>query len=338
MKTAVIGTGKMGRKHIQIVKDLGYELVGICDVNLERMTELENEFGLSEDQKFTDVHLLLDKTRPECVIVSTTAPQHCAYVCLASYFNSRFILCEKPMAVSLEQCDKMIEASRKSGACLAIDHQMRFMAQYTEPKKIINSDEFGGLSSVTIVGGNFGMAMNGAHYFEMFRYMTDEEPHEVTAWFSKDKVPNPRGEQFEDRAGSIRVMTKSGKRLYMEIGADQGHGVKVIYSGRHGQIVVDELNGTMQIDIRDKQHRELPTTRYGMPGTQTLKKIQPTDVLGPSKAVLLALLEGKNYPTGEEGRLALATLVAAYVSNENGHAPIRVHDPKLPHDRIFPWA
>ena len=232
----------------------------------------------------------------------------------------------------------MIQTCKAHGTLLAVNHQMRYMEQYTEPKKIINSEEFGGLSSVTVVGGNFGMAMNGAHYFEMFRYMTDEEPHEVTAWFSSEPVPNPRGDQFEDRAGSIRVATKSGKRLFMEIGADQGHGVRVIYSGLRGQIVVDELNGAMQIDIRDKKHRDLPTTRYGMSGIRTLKQIQPADVLGPSKAVLQALLEGNNYPTGEEGRLAVATLVAAYVSTENGHASVRIDDKKLPLDRVFPWA
>lgn len=335
--TVVIGVGRMGQRHLQNLRRLNSPLVGVCDQSLEALEGTAREFGIASDQQFKEAEALFKVTKPTCVIISTTAPSHCGYTCMAARAGAKYILCEKPMAISLEECDRMIATCKRYGTKLAVNHQMRFMEQYIEPKRMVESKEFGGFSSVTVVGGNFGMAMNGTHYFEMFRYLTDEEPYEVTAWFSNDKVPNPRGRQFEDRAGSVRVITKSGKRLYIEIGADQGHGVKVIYSGGRGQIVVDELNGTMQIDIRQKQHRKLPTTRYAMPGVHTVKKIRPVDILEPSKAVLKALLEGKNYPTGEEGRLAVATLVAAYVSNENGHKPTRV-DGHLPAERIFPWA
>ena len=327
----------MGRRHAAIVKKMRLNLTGICDKNLEILRSAAKEFKVPLEQQFQNAKEMLEKKRPECVIIATTAPAHGIYTRLAAEMGVQYVLCEKPMGISLKECDRMIQTCQTHGTRLAVNHQMRFMEQYAEPKRMVDSGALGGLSSVTVIGGNFGMAMNGTHYFEMFRYMTGEKPHEVTAWFSKGKISNPRGRQFEDKAGSIRVTTKSGKRLYMDISADQGHGVKVIYGGRYGQIVVDELNGMMQIDIRDKQHRELPTTRYGMPGTQTLKKIQPADVLGPSKAVLNALLEGKNYPTGEEGRLAVATLVAATISNENGHKPVRV-DGHLPVARIFPWA
>ena len=114
---------------------------------------------------------------------------------------------------------------------------MRFMNYYVEPKRIIHSPEFGGLRSMTVVGGNLGFAMNGSHYFEAFRYLTDEPFSTVTAWMSDRRVPNPRGEQFEDRAGSIRLVSHSGQRLYIECGADQGHRINVIYAGPYGQLV-----------------------------------------------------------------------------------------------------
>jgi predicted dehydrogenase len=212
------------------------------------------------------------------------------------------------------------------------------MEQYTEPKKIICSESFGGLSSVTVAGGNFGMAMNGTHYFEMFRYLTDEKPQEVTAWFSDEKVPNPRGPRFEDRAGSVRITTARGKRFYMDISADQGSGVKVIYSGRYGQLVVDELKGEMFLSVRNEEERNLPTTRYGSASLETVKKIQPADAITPTKSVLNALIHEDNYPTGEDGRLAVATLVAAYCSNEQGHKPVIIDEENLPVNREFPWA
>jgi predicted dehydrogenase len=299
MKAVIIGFGRMGQRHVQVVRELGLELVGVSDQKMAQLSDIAEKLQLPSAMRFEDSVKMIKAARPECVIVATTAPTHCEYTCLAAENGAKFILCEKPMAVSLEECDRMIACCRKNGALLAINHQMRFMEQYIEPKRIVGSEAFGGLSSITVLAGNFGLAMNGTHYFEMFRYLTDEAPKEVTAWFSSASVPNPRGPQFEDRAGEVRITTGSGKRFYMEASDDQGHGVQVIYAGRYGQLMIDELAGLMRWFVREEPHRALPTTRYGMPWTETTRKIAPADVIAPSKAVLKALLEKKDYPTEE---------------------------------------
>ncbi|MHB8163393.1 MAG: Gfo/Idh/MocA family protein [Methanoregula sp.] len=338
IKAAVIGVGRMGRRHVQIVRDMGLSLVGVCDRSPEALELCKTEFHLSSDLVFDSAAEILAKTKPECVIIATTSPTHCEYTCLAAENGAKFILCEKPMAISLEQCDRMIETCRQYGANLAINHQMRFMEQYTEPKRIINSDAFGGLCSVTVVAGNFGLAMNGTHYFEMFRYITEEMPEIVTAWFSSEKVPNPRGPQFEDRAGSVRMITPKGKRFYLEVGADQGHGISVIYSGKSGQIFVDELQGTILLASRMAKDRALPSTRYGTPSEICEKHIHPTETTAPTRAVLEALLNNEDYPSGHDGRLAVTALVAAYCSDERGHVPVIINDKNLPVKQVFPWA
>jgi predicted dehydrogenase len=338
MKAAVIGVGRMGRRHVQVIKDIGLFLTGVCDQAPDALEACRKEFQLSTDKLFTNAEEMLKTTNPECVIIATTSPTHCEYTCLAAEHGAKFILCEKPMAISLEQCDRMIDMCEKNGATLAINHQMRFMEQYTEPKNMMQSEAFGGLSSITVVAGNLGLAMNGTHYFEMFRFITDEEPFEVTAWFSQDRVPNPRGTQFEDRAGSIRITTASGKRFYMDAGSDQGHGVNVIYSGRNGQIFVDEVHGKMLVSVRKEEDRGLPTTRYGTASDMMDKNIQPADAMAPTKSVLEALIRKADFPSGNDGRLAVAALVAAYCSHENGHRPTGIKDMTLPVQRKFPWA
>ena len=338
MKVAIVGLGRMGQRHIQVVQSLGLEVVGICDMNPVALSLAAAAYGIKADLHFTDVRHLLRQTEPECVIIASTAPSHCEYTCMAAEAGAKYVLCEKPMAVSLAECDKMLEVCTQNSTELAINHQMRFMEQYNEPKRIIESEAFGGLCSITVVGGNFGMAMNGTHYFEMFRYITDESPAEVSAWFSPGKVPNPRGPQFEDRAGAVRLISASGKRFYMEISADQGHGVNVIYTGPYGQLVVDELAGNAKSITRDEEYRNLPSTRYGMPAIEKTFKIEPADVIGPSRSVLNALLNKTNFPSGEDGRLAVSVLVGAYVSDENGHRPVLIDEEPLPRNRVFPWA
>ena len=336
MKAAIIGAGRMGLRHVQVVQSLGLELVGLCDRRPDALRQAQ-EIGVQPSLHFHDPGVMLRAARPECVIVATTCPSHAELSCLAVECGASHILCEKPMASSLEECDRMLEACHASGVKLAINHQMRFMEQYTRAREIILSDAFGGLGSVTVVAGNFGVAMNGTHYFEMFRYLTDEPAVEAVAWFSPNRVPNPRGPEFEDRAGAVRLATASGRRFYMEVSDDQGHGVRVVYAGRSGVLVVDELAGVMTLSVRDEKHRTEPTTRYGMPCVDTTIRIEPADSVAPSRAVLAALLGDGDWPSGEDGRLAVAALVAAYCSDEGGHLPVRI-DASLPRGRRFPWA
>jgi predicted dehydrogenase len=334
----VAGLGRMGLRHLQVLRDLGLEIAAAADVQEQARVKAATELGLPSAAMFADAREMLARVGPELVIVATTAPSHADLVCQAAESGARAILCEKPMAVSLAQCDRMIEACAASGTRLAVNHQMRFMEQYTKPKAIVNLPSFGGLSSVTVVAGNFGIANNGSHYFEMFRYLTGEMPASVVAWFSNENVPNPRGPEFEDRAGSIRLTTASNRRFYMDASADQGHGMHVTYAGPYGRLDVDELVGRARLVVRKADHRAVPTTRYGMPAELEEFAIAPADAIAPTRAVLSALLSDDHYPGGDIGRMAVEVLSAAYASHEQGSRTIALATAELPRDRVFPWA
>jgi predicted dehydrogenase len=337
MRVSIIGAGRMGRRHIHAAKKLGLDLVGVVDVSPASLEEARKEHGLNEILLFDEPEKLYAQVVPECLIIATTADSHCALTCVAAERGVKYILVEKPLAVSLAETDRMIRICAKYGALLSVNHQMRFMDQYSRPKALLNSDAYGGFKSMTVVGGNFGMSMNGTHYIEAFRYMADEDPAEVAAWFSPDVVANPRGSQFQDRAGSIRVVTASGKRLYMEIGSDQGHGLQVTYAGRNGMITINELTGDVTTSLRESQFRDLPTTRYGMPAEIGREAIAPAEVIDATARVLDALIKDENRVTALHGMMAVGVLVAAYSSAENGSVPVRL-DGQLDRSRVFPWA
>ncbi len=324
----------MGLRHLEVVRRLGLELVAVCDLREDILVETSSSAVVPG---YSELAELLREQAPECLIVAMTADAHCDAVCAAAEAGVQTILCEKPMAVSLAQCDRMISVCEARGARLAVNHQMRFMEKYTRPKEICSSDAFGGLSSVTVIAGNIGISMNATHYVEMFRYMTDESSGEVVAWLAPDKVMNPRGAQFEDRAGAVRIATATGRRLYLEAGPEQGHGITVVYAGPYGQLVVDELSGRMRLAVREEAHRFEPTTRYGLAATETEQRVDVADLVGPTAALLEALIRGEGYPTGEDGRRAVAAIVAAHVSDESGHVPVSIEG-DLPRDRVFPWA
>jgi predicted dehydrogenase len=338
MKTALIGLGRMGLRHLKILRESGLELVGVADSRAEAVAQAQAEFALPASLCFAAADTMFERVHADCIVIATTAPDHCGLTLRAVAAGATHILCEKPMAVSLRQCDAMVDACARAGTKLAVNHQMRFMEQYARPKAIVRSAAFGGLGGVTVIAGNFGLAMNGTHYVEMFRYMTDEPALLVSARFSSDAVPNPRGPQFVDRAGTIRVETGSGKRFYLDASTDQGHGMEVIYAGRHGRLTVDELAGRAMLVQRRSEHRDAPTTRYGMPWVEEEFALIPADAVEPTRAVFNALITGSDFPNGVDARCAVEVLVAAYLSDEQDGRTLHLGRDVLPRDRVFPWA
>lgn len=337
MKCAIIGLGRMGRRHIHVVHSLGFEVVGVYDLFQGSIDETLKEFPALEGMVFVSADALLEHSGAQLLIVATTAPSHAEFVCKAAASGFRYILCEKPLAVSLAEAEAMVVACDRYGVHLAVNHQMQFMEQYTKIRDMISSGEFGPLRSITVHASNFGLAMNAVHYFEMFRYVTGETLASVQCWIDKEKVPNPRGPQYSDYSGQLRGLSASGVRFNLEAGGDLGHGIQVIYGCRNGQIIVDELAGSVRAIHRKSEFADLPTTRYGMPVDVESFSIAPADVLEPTACVLRAMLAGEAFPDGEIGRHALAVLVAAYVSGEAG-AVLTPVDDSLPKHKTFSWA
>lgn len=338
MRVAVIGLGRMGRRHVEVVRGLGLDVVGVCDQSQECLDIARREFDIGSDRCFQDATDMLDKVRAEAVIVATTAPSHATLVCAAVRLGSRYILCEKPAATSVAQVEQMLEVCQANGVELAVNHQMRFMPQYTEVRALVGTPQLGGLVSIAVAGSNFGLAMNASHYFEMFRYMSGGEAQAVQAWLDDERVPNPRGPQFQDRGGKVRVTGSDGVSMWIDCSVAAGHGLSVIYICRFGQIFVDELSGFMRISRRQDQYRELPTTRYGMPAVEKIQQISPADVIAPTRALWEAMFARQSYPDGRAGLHAVKCLAAAHASHDLGGVCIDLNDARIDRQRVFPWA
>lgn len=338
LRVAVIGLGRMGVRHIQAARNLGMDVCGVADITEQALEAAQSMFDLDESGSFSDAYEMLRCVRPHALVIATTAPSHAAFVITATELGVRYILCEKPMATSLSEADAMINACKSAGTALAINHQMRFMPQYTRVKALIGSDELGPLVSILVSGSNFGLAMNASHYFEMFRYMSDMSVTTVQAWFEDVQLTNPRGPEFEDRSGRLLARSDGGPSMYIDFSAAAGYGLQVVYICRLGQIMVDELNGDMRVIARKREYRELPTTRYGMPADVRQVTIEPADTVVPTMELWSALLKARPCPDAAAGMHALTCLVAAHISHEAGGREVRLDGQMLPRDRKFKWA
>ena len=124
IRTAAIGVGSLGRHHARNYSELAaegkVEFIGVCDVNKETAETLSNEYKATA---FTDWRELLGKV--DAVSIATPTETHCEIACafLESGVN---VLVEKPMALSVAECDEMIAAAERSGAKLMVGQLERF--------------------------------------------------------------------------------------------------------------------------------------------------------------------------------------------------------------------
>ena len=328
----------MGQRHIESLKQLEVTLVGIFDSREGAVKEVLGAFDLGAEIGFTDSVSFFERSEMDAVVIATTADSHFDLVNTAIGRGVKKILCEKPLSTSVSQCDVLVERCGASGVQLAINHNRRFSDRFLKVQEFLDRPSFGGLRSVTVVCGNLGLAMNGLHYIEMFHQLSGERIEQVFCQLTAKQTANPRGDQFSDPGGFLHGRTKSGVRFTIEAGADQGHGLQVVYGGRFGQLTVDEGEGWMRWNLRKEENRDMPSTRYYSSADVGESDLEPASVVEPTSEVMKALLEGGNYPTAEDARAAIEVLAAGYFSAENGMRMVSVNDPAIDRERIFKWA
>lgn len=322
----VIGAGRMGRIHIDAGQRCGFNLVGVSDLRAEALQDIQEKYGLSPSRAFLNNLDLLNQVDFDLAIVATTAPSHFKIVKALSTTKVKFILCEKPISNSIRHAQDMIELCREKNIGLAINHQMRYMEQYSMIKNAHSRFSVGDLKSMVVSGSNVGLAMNGTHYFEAFRWLTDNPITSVWAWLDESETNNPRGPEFFDQSGQIFATNILGQRLYLEIGSDLGHEIIVVYNYEFGKIVVNELSGMVHVNSRLLEDLKLPKTRYGLLGNREFFNIERADTLNSTVEVLLSLINGNDYPTGENALHAIEVAFAAIMSSENGNSEIKLSD------------
>ncbi|MBV9242143.1 MAG: Gfo/Idh/MocA family oxidoreductase [Acidobacteria bacterium] len=123
-RVAAIGVGSLGRHHARNYAELATEgrvdLVGICDTDAATRERISAEHGC---QAFGDWHELLDKV--DSVSIATPTETHAEIAC-AFLEKGIHTLVEKPIAITLEEADRMIAASAASGAKLMVGQLERY--------------------------------------------------------------------------------------------------------------------------------------------------------------------------------------------------------------------
>ena len=123
-KTAVIGCGMISKNHFKALKNVqNAECIVACDCKPERARAAAETYGIPAIE--TDYHKVLEN--PEVDVVHICLPHYLhAQVAMEAMEHGKHVLCEKPMALSPEDAQKMIEVRDRTGTVLGICFQNRY--------------------------------------------------------------------------------------------------------------------------------------------------------------------------------------------------------------------
>lgn len=122
IKVGVVGYGgafEMGRTHLQEMKRAGMTPVSVADPDTERLDRAESDFPGIET--YTTLKEMLKKSDVNLITIITPHNTH-ADLALSALRSGRHVVCEKPLAITTGECDRMIAAAEKSEVVLSTYH------------------------------------------------------------------------------------------------------------------------------------------------------------------------------------------------------------------------
>ncbi len=153
LRIGIAGFGFMGRTHYQCWNKLEVaEIVAVCDANPSIVEDTKKAVGNIGDAQsdidfetlelYTDFDKMLDEAKLDAVSITLPTFLHPDFSTKALSAGVN-VICEKPMALTVEACEQMIAAAKSSGKLLQIGHCVRFWPEYAKAKEIVDSGKYG---------------------------------------------------------------------------------------------------------------------------------------------------------------------------------------------------
>ncbi len=211
ISVALIGAGRAGMIHAGNFRGSvpHARLAAICDPVSDAAEKAAKE--LEVDFCCTDYHEVMEREDIDAVIVTAPTKYHCEIV-LAAAEAGKHILCEKPMAMTVEECSLMEKAAAEGGVILQIAFMRRFDASFQEARRLIDAGEIGDVVMVRsntrgpsipkpwmydISKSNGPLAEVCSHDIDSLRWFTGSEFQSVYAIGGNYRCPEAR-EDFPD--------------------------------------------------------------------------------------------------------------------------------------------
>jgi predicted dehydrogenase len=153
IRFGLIGCGAIGKMRAEALQRTpGAELRMVYDVASERCGELASRFGA---HAAASLHEVVASGEIDAVIVSTPPNLH-REPCEAALSAQKEVLCEKPLAATVEDCQRIVDAARQHGRTLGIGYNYRFYPAIAKAREMIAAGRIGEVNYVNGFTGHPG--------------------------------------------------------------------------------------------------------------------------------------------------------------------------------------
>jgi predicted dehydrogenase len=206
MKVVLVGCGAISGAWLEPTKLIPeLELVGFVDVLEDNAKKRQQEFAPTAIVG-TDLEQVLAQTNPD-IVYNCTIPAAHFEVTMKALAHGCHVLCEKPMADTLEEAQQMIEAANKANKLFVIMQNWRYTHNIRRLKRFLETGAIGNITTINAdfyVGAHFGgfrdvmphilLKDMAIHTFDAARFLTNQNPQSVYAlewnpegsWYSQD--------------------------------------------------------------------------------------------------------------------------------------------------------
>lgn len=151
LRVGIAGTKYMARVHLRALRQAGAEVVAVASPNTAG--EFAARHGIAAHYK--DYRAMIEGTPLDAVVIATPNDLHYD-VCLAAADAGKHVMCDKPLALSLDEADAMIAACERAGVVLMYAENMLFAPMVERACELARRDEAGGPYLVKHTQGHGG--------------------------------------------------------------------------------------------------------------------------------------------------------------------------------------
>jgi len=220
-RTAIIACGNIARVHARAWQDVpGHpvEIGSIADTHPDARREFGDFFGVPEEKRYADYRAMLDQERPDFVDVCSWHGQHAEMVIAAAARRPRAIICQKPMALSLGDAERMMLACERNGVKLVIAYQRPHHATWLKARDLIRDGAIGKVIQISLSDST--LLNTNSHNIQLALFLTDHARAEwVMGAVERTTEIVERGFPAEDRSialvgveGGAQILVQGGFR------------------------------------------------------------------------------------------------------------------------------
>lgn len=263
IRYGVIGL-RMGAAHTKGIFDSDLsELVAICDTDTEQLQKIADEYKpLRTTTNWEDI---IHADDIDAVVVATPDQWH-EKMTVAALESGKHVMCEKPMAFSVEECVSMIEASKRTGKKLMVGQVCRYAPAFRKAKEMVDAGVIGdlyfveseyahdymksrGIDEWRLDARRHGVLGGGCHAMDLLSWIAGK-PEEVFAYANHKML-----QDWPTDDTTIAIMKFANGvigKVFCSISCKRNYTMRSVFYGSKGTIICDNTSPEMTLFNGDK--------------------------------------------------------------------------------------